>query len=406
MWTPGRDSTGLVNEVSWETVPKGRWIEVAGTPITDLDAAVKAALPGYRDLGSQGISGVINAYSGIALDAPNARWWAFGGGHADSSNNGLYRFDMSKMRWSIEQLPDNSANWAGVTWGNTYSTYPPASAYAAANPTSDVYSDEFFDPDRPAASTGNPTARHTYNGLVYNADLQEVAFGVRRMWRYSLTTRKWTRHTPFNTPGAKYDGVTGYGGAAGWTFWDEVKKQYLFGPTENYSYSRWWSFDTDDQAWKWETVTPAVWFFAQVVRVDRKLMSFPAPDASHDTFPPRMLSYDMDTGVWGRLDLTSTLVLSRCYNEYFEGQVLAYVPPLKKYIAAFRYDGDGDGSYEYRTFIIDPEALTLKEAPEYEAGGFGGWHDLIKNRFFYLATHNALVLVRRGEENLRVFRLP
>src|SRR5690349_12742866 len=36
VWTPGRDATGLVNEVSWALVPKGRWIEVAGTPLTSL----------------------------------------------------------------------------------------------------------------------------------------------------------------------------------------------------------------------------------------------------------------------------------------------------------------------------------------------------------------------------------
>ncbi|NTX49985.1 hypothetical protein [Myxococcus sp. CA039A] len=407
VWTPGRDATGLVNEVSWALVPKDRWIEVAGTPLTTLDAEVKAALPGFRDLGSQGIAGVINAYSGVALDAPRARWWAFGGGHADSSNNGIYRFDMAQMRWSIEQLPDHSANWAEVPWGNTYSSYPPASEYARSHPDSDVTGDEFFDPARPAASTGNPTARHTYNGLVYNPDLDEVAFGVRRMWRYSLTTRKWTRHNPFNTPGASYNGETGYGGAAGWTFWDEVAGRYVFGPTENGNYSRWWSFGTADKSWKWEVITPPTWFFAQMARVGRTLVSFPAPghEESHVHFP-RLITYDLDTTKWGELKLTSDLVRARCFSEYFEGQVFAYVPPLNRYIAAFRYDRDGDGSFEYRTYEVDPVALTLREAPEYEAGAFGGWHELVKNRFFYLATHHALVYVRRGEENLRVFRLP
>ncbi|MCY1003064.1 hypothetical protein OWM54_38540 [Myxococcus sp. MISCRS1] len=407
VWTPGRDSTGLVNEASWALVPKGRWIEVAGTPLTTLDAEVKAALPGFSDLGSQGIAGVINAYSGIALDAPRARWWAFGGGHADSSNNGLYRFDMARMRWSIEQLPDNSASWTNVPWGNTYSGYPPAEAYAKAHPDSDVYSDEFFDPDRPAASTRNPTARHTYNGLVYNPDLDEVATGVRRMWRYSLKTRTWTRHNPFNTPGASYDGSKGYGGAAGWTFWDEVRGRYMFGPTENYNYSQWWSFGPEDTSWKWEVVTPPAWHFAQMARVGRVLVSFPAPGHEEPHVQmPRLITYDLDTTKWNDIPLRSDLVRARCYPEYFEGMVFAHVPPLNRYIAAFRYDRDGDGSFEYRTYEVDAEARTLREAPQWEAGAFGGWHDLVKNRFFYQATHDALVYVRKGEENLRVFRLP
>ncbi|MCP3143254.1 hypothetical protein [Pyxidicoccus xibeiensis] len=406
VWTPGRDSTGLVNAVSWALVPKGRWIEVAGTPLTSLDAELKAALPGYRDFGSGGLAAVINAYSGVAVDAPRARWWAFGGGHADSSNNGLYRFDMAKMRWSIEQLPDNPANWAGVVFGITYSYYPPAGEYSKAHPDSDVFNDEYFDPVRPAASTGNPTARHTYNGLVYNHDLQEVAFGVRRMWRYSLTTHSWKRHNPFNTPGSKYDGAAGYGGAAGWTFWDEVTHRYYFGPTENYNYSRWWSFDTDDQTWKWETVTPPAWFFAQMVRVGRTLVSFPYPQPQYGVFPPRLITYDLDTAKWGDLQLEHDLVLSGVYTEYFEGMIFTYVPPLDRYIAAFPYDRGGDGSFEYRTFELDPKTRELREAPQWEAGAFGGWHDLVKNRFFYLATHDALVYVRKGEENLRVFRLP
>ncbi|WP_224243184.1 hypothetical protein [Hyalangium gracile] len=396
-----------MNEVSWAIVPKGRWIEVAGTPLTSLDAAIKAAIPGFRDLGSLGLAGVINAYSGVGVDAPRARWWAFGGGHNDSTNNGLYRFDMATMRWSIEQLPDNPANWAGVPWGITYSSYPPAMDYAKAHPDSDVFSDEFFDPARPAASTGHPVARHTYNGIVYNPDLQEVAFGIRRMWRYSLVTHSWKRHNPFNTPGATYSGETGYGGALGWTFWDEVNHRYLFGPTENYNYSRWWSFDTDDQTWNWEVITPPAWSFAQMVRVGRKLVSFPYPDPRHVSFPPRLVTYDMDTTKWEYLLLGSTLEESRINkSDDFEGMIFTYVPSLQRYIAAFPYDRDGDGTFEYRTFKIDLSDLKLIEAPEYEAGAFGGWHNLVKNRFFYLATHDALVYVRKGEENLRVFRLP
>lgn len=407
VWTPGRDGTGLVNQVSWAIVPKGRWVEVSGTPITQLEAELKAAIPGYRDLGSQGLSGVINAFSGIALDVPNARWWAFGGGHNDSSNNGLYRFDMSSMRWSIEKLPDNPANWPSDAYGNTLSVYLPAADYIRKNPDSDVYPDEFFDADRPAASTRNPVARHTYNGLVYNPDLNEVAFGVRRMWRYSLDTRTWKRHNPFDTPGSKYDGATGYGGAAGWTFWDEVKRQYLFGPTENYNYSQWWSFDIDDQTWKWEVITPPAWAFAQMVKVKRKLVSFPLPGgADRHTFPPQLIAYNLDTTQWEFYPLDHGLELARCFKGDFEGQIMAYVAPLNRYIAAFRYDKDGDGTFEYRTYVIDATASTLREAPEYEVGAFGGWHDLVKNRFFYLATHDALVLVRKGEENLRVFKLP
>lgn len=406
VWTPGRDSEGTVNAVSWESVPRGRWIQVAETPLTSLDAAIKTAIPGYNDPGSGDLAAVINAYSGIALDAIGLRWWAFGGGHGDSANNGLYRFDIVKMKWAIEDLPDDPKNWVGSGYSDPFSNYAPASAFSLANPTSDVYGDEFYDAERPAASTRKPTARHTYNGMVFNPDLNEVAFGVRRMWRFDLTTKKWSRKNPFNTPGATYTGATGYGGAAGWTYWDEVRHQYFFGPTENYNQSRWWSYDLDDQSWNWENIYNDEWWFGQIRRLGRDLVGFPACIKNNDrTWPPRIQRFNLDTKVMTVETELTGLDRTRCYGDFFEGTVFEYLPDRNKYVAAFRYDAAGNGTYPFQTFEIDPVAKTIKLAPEWEIGSFGGWSPLVKNRFFYVEKLHALLYIRAGEDNLRVFRL-
>src|SRR5450631_1178084 len=95
VWTPGRDADGVVNLVSWNLVPLNRWIEVAGTRLDGLDSVVKAAVPGWRDYGSW--DGVTNAWNGMAWDTRagfERGWLAVCGGHSDSSNDGIYRFDL------------------------------------------------------------------------------------------------------------------------------------------------------------------------------------------------------------------------------------------------------------------------------------------------------------------------
>jgi hypothetical protein len=199
LWTPGRDNNGRVNAASWAQVPRGRWVEVAGTRMDSLDAVVKAALPGWREYGGAGNGawdGVPLSWSSWAVDKDGGRLWLFGGGHNNSSNNGLYRFDVFSMQWAVECLPSQTVGllpeylngYSG--YSQSFTTYYPL-AYAAVarrdagqlSPINDIWHDELPD--------GKPTARHSYRSLAYSPVLNKIIMACRRLWTYNLATHTW-----------------------------------------------------------------------------------------------------------------------------------------------------------------------------------------------------------------------
>lgn len=197
LWTPGRDASGRVNQISWDLAPVGRWLDVADTRLDALDAAVKSAVPGWQDPSTMRWNGVTDAWNGVAIDEAGCRaWWICAGGHADSANNGVYRFDAFNMAYAIESLPSSTTAWsAGYRTRASTGTYtfcPESAAEAGArttagtlNPINDWFYDELFW-DR------KPTSRHVYSGVVYLPTTQELVMGVRRLWRYSITSGQWT----------------------------------------------------------------------------------------------------------------------------------------------------------------------------------------------------------------------
>lgn len=130
LWTPGRDDAGIVNASSWRLLPIESWVEVQGTRLDGLDPVIKAAIPGWRDYGTEGWSGVANDWNGLTIDQRGNRVWLAGGGHAGSSNNGLYRFDFLLMKWSIEDLPSDPADWS-----TEYKTTGPRVSFTGFAPT-------------------------------------------------------------------------------------------------------------------------------------------------------------------------------------------------------------------------------------------------------------------------------
>jgi hypothetical protein len=198
VWTPGVDSTGRVNQVSWNLVPIGQWVQVAGSRLDDLDAVVKARIPGWTGYGGAGPTGsnwdgVMVSWSSFAQDTDGSRHWIFGGGHSNSYNNGLYRFDMFKMKWDVECLPTDPTVISGKTAyyaQNSSTYYGPSTTAAIAKRTAgtlgvvnDIWWDELDD--------GKPTARHTYNSLAYSKSLNKIIMCCRRLWTFDLAAQKW-----------------------------------------------------------------------------------------------------------------------------------------------------------------------------------------------------------------------
>lgn len=212
-WTPGRDASGVVNQVSWDLVPSGRWTSVVGTTFFNLDAMVKAT-PGYSGWQDYGTSGfdwdaTLMVWVGAAHDPLNARMWVpVPGGHAASSNNGVYRFDAYKMKWAIENLPSLGARvqYKGGYTGDPDAVTATNTKYNAG--TLGAINDTAYDQ---IPADGKPTSRHTYHSLVYMADRREIGMACRRLWTYSLDSGAWNyKRLPQDVlAGALYPSDTG-----------------------------------------------------------------------------------------------------------------------------------------------------------------------------------------------------
>lgn len=237
VWTPGRDGSGAVNAVSWALVPRRRGVRVAGTQLASLNAAVEAAIPGWRDWGVEGWKGVTDAWNGFTIDTAGSRLWLMAaGGHAASSNNGIYRFDAFRMAWSVEEMPSDPAAWSesyrmtgrrgGSFTGCTESDDAMKARRAAGtlSMANDYFYDELFWDNR-------PTSRHIYSGSAYIPESNELIMSTRRLWRYSLTAGKWVYRRQLN------DNNTQFAGSGTWAFYDEVAGDYFLGGAGDALYS-------------------------------------------------------------------------------------------------------------------------------------------------------------------------
>lgn len=113
---------------------------------------------------------IIRPWSGGPKSLAGTKMYVHGGGHGDSSNNGLYSFDFAGASrptgWAIE--------YAGVP--NTSSSFP-------------------------IGSVGAPVAVHTYDGMIdMGADIYRIGGAVwpsghltPDLLRYSKATGEWTR---------------------------------------------------------------------------------------------------------------------------------------------------------------------------------------------------------------------
>lgn len=223
LWTPAKAGDGRVYAESWAITPTGEWFNVASTNLDGLTASITA--PGWNS-GNLGWQGVMNAWNGFAIDEAGSRvWLVAAGGHADSSNNGLYRFDCFKMAWAIERQPSDRTAWSSQYVNLTFpqpGTYTLNQESNAATPQAVAgevvdsgkwYWDMLFWDRR-------PTSRHVYSGVAYRADTDELVTGVRSIWRFSRATGDWTYHRVWDT---SLDGADLQG------YYDQATGDYLQG---------------------------------------------------------------------------------------------------------------------------------------------------------------------------------
>ncbi len=417
VWEPGRDDAGRVNQSSWDLVPAGRWVTVAGTRIEDLTPAIDALVPGWSAYTPNlNWDNWTNSWNGLAADVDGARLWLFGGGHSNGTNNGLYRFDGYAMRWAIAATPSDPATWSpayrasagGGATGNPDSQ----EAYLAALDAGTLRAvDDWFYDQTP--SDNKPTARHTYSGLVYLPDHQELVMMVRRMWRFDLRTGQWVQRRLFFD-----DLVSGYLDGEGIiAFYDEAKQE-ITATSNGSTYGgngRFVRFNRQTETWVSGSSTgdgsPWQRLASADARFGRTIAFFQPPVAmTHDGF---WMQYSLDAGVVassgndlqagvgfeyaGGLSQGSFAKLSR----YYDGTGALYVPPLNRYWLQTLMNDD-----QIKWVEVDPTTSpkwTLR--PLDFTGAVPSPQLYGKRRAFYVPPLKAVLCLSASNRDLSVYKL-
>lgn len=149
--------------------------------------------------GMEGPSGIMDDWSGAALDTTNHRLMVWGGGHNGYYGNEAYAFDLVARKWSMVTQPSDPTGY------------------------------DFDNAEPGVMADGNPTVIHTYDCLAYSPNTHEMIStagggmgpigGVfyPYTWALNLDTMKWRRRADlpagFNMQAdiiSAYDPVSGH----------------------------------------------------------------------------------------------------------------------------------------------------------------------------------------------------
>lgn len=391
-WTPGRGADGRVTVASWNLVPTGRWVKVSGTRMDTLDSVVKAALPNWTDRGNSGWNGVTGAWSGMAVDyETQPRAWIFGGGHHDSSNNGLYRLDMHKMAWAVEIMPTDltgcDANYtkAGTV---TFTSYGPAAAYEAANPNQNVvYRDALY-----GFAADMPTSRHTYSALAYDAATNKVFMGQARMWVADLATGTWSKRMPFGTNVGSFTGSTGYAFENTFGFMDG--SDYVILGSQAGNMSRAWRFNQGNETFAWVTGLPQGDMLSRSAscKVGTKVYSF-NPYLNYFTVS------NLDTDSVGWYSLAASAALTDAAHATFDGAGMTYVPDTGKILFASR----SVSTNNLTLYWIDPVGMAIDSA-SFSGNWYATPNQYVESKIQYIPQMRAVVHISAASDDIRILR--
>ncbi|MBL8027948.1 MAG: hypothetical protein JNL74_16120 [Fibrobacteres bacterium] len=411
VWTPGRDNNGAVNLISWNLVPENKWIEIAQTRLDALDSVVKRLQPNWRDRGNEGWNAVTDDWNGMAWDnrvGYERGWLAVAGGHDGGSNDGIYEFNLGKMGWKIQRLPQDNSWWP-ASYNASYTNFTPSSAYYVNHPDNPegVYNDEFVDTNNIAGSLRTPTARHTYGSQVFVptlGDSGKILMGCRRYWEYDFATNKWSLPKfPFGNQ-VGYSGEKGYTGENMQGWWNATEGRYYVCATQNYAGSQTWSVVAGGTGWRWEGGYPVggyqVFYTAQE-QIGNTLYTLAYDDypANLHGRPASMVVTNLTTKVKTShaIKYGSTLSTVTFTGNWWDGQGMTFVSSKGKWLC------NVNTTVGMKWAWIDTATWTLDTAVLN-----GSWPVSVctnlENKVKYFPELNALIWVNRANDNIRVVK--
>lgn len=402
IWTPGRLS-GVVNALSWSLVPKGRWVQVAGARLDSLTAAVTAGAPGWS-AATLAWGAVMNAWNGFAIDTAGSRLWLVAaGGHADSSNNGIYRFDAFKMAWAVEKMPSNRTLWSqeyasahnsGGSYSDCYESRAQVAAKQSAGTLSAIndwgYDEIYWDNPtiNPGISlVGNPTSRHVYSSTFYAANSNELVMACRRLWRYSITSGQWTYKRAFPT---NIDGSELY------AHYDEKNNEMLYGGCGDAVYTN-LKYDLTTNTWG-SSWCPWALYAVSDARHQRDITVFstPAPDRA-DIYPGKYWKYNLDSRnvtTSGNVQFGGGLSINDFIPTYQgpDGCGITYIPGLNRYWVLYVMKG-----WVMRWLQLDPTTTPWTLSPLTFANSDPPSQNKPMRKIVYFPDLNAAVFFSAGD---------
>lgn len=413
-WKPGRDVNGVINRASFDLLPLKTWVKVEGTTMKDnLEPRIKAAIPTWRELGNWGM--YTRAWNGFAVDREGNRAWFFGGGHADGSNNGLYRLDAAKLQWDIEALPSDPAKW-----DPNYAKRPPVTgSYTIYTETKAQWErdrSEYHDVD----NQGNPTARHTYRSMVYDSINDRVIMWCRRYWEFDLKTKRWSKRFPYERifkPGEDYRAVQGFNATDISVVFDEPTQTVYMGVTANGSAGRWIARNVVTGQWHDPKFMWGGYFIlgGAAEQRGRKIYSihYVGRFNAHapDFWPLKLRWADLDQKTKGNTELVflDGITIDHFENAGQGGLSLTYVDDWDGFIYGVSKFLDVDGTR--RSFVllwIDPGKSTLGYLSTQKGIQRGALPEnpfyIVERNIVYFPRLHMLLWMDSGESPLYVMR--
>ncbi len=319
----------------------GHWLEIP-------DSKIRAVVPEPKPPGNAGA--ITGAWNGAALDTKRNRLLVTGGGHLDYAGNEIYAFDFGTLRWSR-------------IWGPTPNDKIPAGRGAC-----DL-----------AYGDGNPSSRHTYDGLEYLPSVDRLlliggsrwgcGWSSRDVWLFDLEKLAWSRRADAGIPPA-LGFKTGFDEASGLFFVNAGDSNHTL-----------WSYDPRTEVWKNVGGQPTVGTYTATIDPRRRLLV---------TFGAAMHAHSLTSGARRAI------------------QVAGVSDLVAKPMGGVEYDPVGDkiviwnGGPDVHVLDLDKKELTRRTGAGAAPGAPNG--NGTYGRWRYVPSKDVFVLVNAVDENVRVYR--
>lgn len=363
VWTPTKDGNGDILGGSWENLPLDEWCSVAGTQLQGLQDALIAAgfNPQTKSFGTnKTVTATFTPWVGVAVDFTNGDVWnPWGGGHQDSSINGVWHISMERMgSWDIAHMPSDP-DAVGYEWPSAYRNDSDFTTFES--PSLDTPNDILPD--------GMPTSRHQYNGVWYDPVRNEVCQARNRIWKFHPGSGQITSQKTYINEVMDALSTNQH------LFFDEVTNNIIgYAPASSVDEDNWITLNPDTGDW---THLPNRYAGAAraICRIGRDIMLI--TDANTYGL------LNMDSGVWHS---TATLTDNQSYNYVQSMQVCVYVPEWGKVIRQFT-----NSPLYAQWYLFDPATLTHEAyTPQGLVPPFSAWPG---NKVFYYPRRKCVVYI-------------